>query len=107
MVQGVEERARTADRPDAPVGQLPRPYLLFLGDTVEAGFAKTAFGLRDWAPELCIGEYALPSARISLGLPKLSPSEAYDRGARALVIGVANSGGFIAEAWGSSVGRGA
>ena len=30
---------------------LPRPYLLFLGDTVEPGYAKTAFGLRDWAPE--------------------------------------------------------
>ena len=24
---------------------LPQPYLLFLGDTVEPGFAKTAFGL--------------------------------------------------------------
>ena len=30
-------------------GALPQPYLLFLGDTTEAGFAKTAFGLRDWA----------------------------------------------------------
>ena len=32
-------------------GGLPQPYLLFLGDTVEPGYAKTAFGLRDWAPE--------------------------------------------------------
>ena len=39
---------------------LPQPYLLFLGDTVEPGFAKTAFGLRDWAPERCVGEFALP-----------------------------------------------
>jgi uncharacterized NAD-dependent epimerase/dehydratase family protein len=78
---------------------LPQPYLLFLGDTVEAGFAKTAFGLRDWAPELCVGEFALPSATISLGLPNLTPAEAADRGARALVIGVANSGGFIADSW--------
>jgi uncharacterized NAD-dependent epimerase/dehydratase family protein len=78
---------------------LPQPYLLFLGDTVEAGFAKTAFGLRDWAPELCVGEFALPSATISLGLPKLTPTEAADRGAKALVIGVANSGGFIAQSW--------
>ncbi|HEX7930689.1 MAG TPA: DUF1611 domain-containing protein [Sphingomicrobium sp.] len=99
MNQGVEERTRTGVEPDAPAGQLPRPYLLFLGDTVEAGFAKTAFGLRDWAPELCVGEFALPSASISLGLPRLSPTEAYDRGARALVIGVANSGGFIAQSW--------
>jgi uncharacterized NAD-dependent epimerase/dehydratase family protein len=78
---------------------LPQPYLLFLGDTVEAGFAKTGFGLRDWAPELCVGEFALESATISLGLPRLTPAEAADRGAKALVIGVANSGGFIAESW--------
>ena len=78
---------------------LPQPYLLFLGDTVEPGFAKPAFGLRDWAPDLCIGEFALPSATVSLGLPKLTPAEATDRGATALVIGVANSGGFVAESW--------
>jgi len=78
---------------------LPQPYLLFLGDTVEAGFAKTAFGLRDWAPELCVGEFALTSATISVGLPKLTPTEAADLGAKALVIGVANSGGFIADSW--------
>ncbi|KAF1017452.1 MAG: hypothetical protein GAK31_00717 [Stenotrophomonas maltophilia] len=28
---------------------LPQPYLLFLGDITEAGFAKTAIGLHDWA----------------------------------------------------------
>ena len=78
---------------------LPQPYLLFLGDTVEAGFAKTAFGLRDWAPELCVGEFSLPGAKVSAGLPQLRPADAADQGARALVIGVANSGGFIAESW--------
>jgi uncharacterized NAD-dependent epimerase/dehydratase family protein len=78
---------------------LPQPYLLFLGDTVEPGYAKTAFGLRDWAPDRCVGEFALPSATVSAGLPKLSPWEAHARGARALVIGVANSGGFIADSW--------
>jgi D-glutamate N-acetyltransferase len=79
--------------------KLPKPYLLFLGDTVEPGYAKTAFGLRDWVPDSCVGEYALPSATVSAGLPKLDPSEAHSRGARALVIGVANSGGFIADSW--------
>ena len=78
---------------------LPQPYLLFLGDTVEPGFAKTAFGLRAWVPEMCVGQFALPSARIDLGLPKLTPAQAHDEGARALVIGVANSGGFIAASW--------
>jgi len=80
-------------------GGLPQPYLLFLGDTVEPGFAKTAYGLRTWAPDLCVGQYSLPSARIDLGLPELTPAQARDRGARAIVIGVANSGGFIAASW--------
>ena len=96
---GAARRARAGSGASPGRLVLPQPYLLFLGDTVEAGFAKTAFGLRDWAPELCIGEFALPGAAITLGLPKLTPAEAADRGARALVIGVANSGGFIAESW--------
>ncbi|MCH8614721.1 DUF1611 domain-containing protein [Sphingomonas sp. SM33] len=83
----------------ASSGRLPQPYLLFLGDTVEAGFAKTAFGLRDWAPDLCVGEFALPGAQVTVGLPQMRPADAADKGARALVIGVANSGGYIAESW--------
>ena len=78
---------------------LPRPYLLFLGDAVEAGFAKTAFGLRDWAPDLCVGEFALPEATVTTGLARFTPAEAYARGARALVIGVANGGGVILPNW--------
>lgn len=79
--------------------ELPQPYLLFLGDEAEAGFAKTAFGLRDWARDLCIGEFALPAATISTGLPRLTPAQARARGARSIVIGVANRGGVLAPAW--------
>ena len=78
---------------------LPQPYLLFLGDTTEPAFAKTAFGLRDWAPDRCIGEWACAGATVSTGLPRLTPAEAYAHGARGLVIGVANTGGVIAESW--------
>jgi uncharacterized NAD-dependent epimerase/dehydratase family protein len=78
---------------------LPQPYLLFLGDTTIKGYAKTAFGLRDWAPNLCVGEWSCEEATVSTGLPRLTPKEARARGARALVIGVANSGGIIAESW--------
>ena len=78
---------------------LPQPYLLFLGDVVEPGFAKTAFGLRDWAGDQCVGEYALPGARVSLGLPSLDPRAAAARGARSMVIGVANVGGHIPPGW--------
>jgi len=81
------------------VGGLPSPYLLFLGDTVEAGYAKTAFGLRDWVGERCVGEFALPGARVSTGLPALTPVQAAVQGARGLVIGVANAGGVIPPAW--------
>ena len=92
--------AREAEaEPDRLSLALPQPYLLFLGDTVEAGYAKTAFGLADWAPEKCVGEFALPSATVTTGLPRMTPWEAHSRGARALVIGVANSGGFIAASW--------
>jgi uncharacterized NAD-dependent epimerase/dehydratase family protein len=79
--------------------ELPHPYLLFLGDTTEKGYAKTAFGLRDWAGDLCIGEWSCPGASVTTGLPRLTPKEARARGARALVIGVANTGGVIAESW--------
>lgn len=78
---------------------VPSPYLLFLGDTTELPYAKTALGLRDWAPEKCVGEYALPGATVSTGLTRLTPAEAHARGARSLVIGVANRGGTLNPEW--------
>src|SRR5580693_5097224 len=78
---------------------LPQPYLLFLGDTTEKGYAKTAFGLRDWARDRCVGEWSVAGATVTTDLPRLSPKEARARGARALVIGVANTGGVIGESW--------
>lgn len=78
---------------------LPQPCLLFLGDTTEPGYAKTAFGLRDWIPDRCVGEFALEGASVHTGLALMRPAEAYARGARALVIGVANAGGFIPQHW--------
>lgn len=79
--------------------ELPQPYLIFLGDITVAPFAKTAFGLRDWARERCVGEYALPAATVSTGLPRLAPAEARARGARSMVIGAAPVGGKITASW--------
>ncbi|HMI20019.1 MAG TPA: DUF1611 domain-containing protein [Sphingomonas sp.] len=79
--------------------ELPQPYLLFLGDTVDPTYAKTAYGLRDWAPEHCVGELVLPAGKVSTGLPSMTPAEAARAGARSLLIGVVNSGGFIPESW--------
>ena len=77
---------------------LPQPYLLFLGDTTEPGYAKTAFGLRDWAGDRCVGEWSC-GATVTTGLSSLRPKEARARGARAMVIGVANTGGVIYGNW--------
>jgi uncharacterized NAD-dependent epimerase/dehydratase family protein len=85
--------------PASLVLKLPAPYLLFLGDVTEAGYAKTAFGLRDWARELCVGEFAMPEATVTTGLPRLTPREAHAKGARSIVIGVANTGGVLKPNW--------
>lgn len=79
--------------------ELPQGYLLFLGDVTQRAFAKTAFGLRDWAADRCVGEWSCAGATVSTDLPRLTPKEAHARGARALVIGVANVGGVINETW--------
>jgi uncharacterized NAD-dependent epimerase/dehydratase family protein len=90
---------------NAPAGRLaetmvlPQPYLLFLGDTTEPSFAKTAFGLADWAADRCVGETAAPGCTVTTGLPQLTPAEARAAGAQSLVIGVANQGGVIGESW--------
>ena len=78
---------------------LPQPYLLFLGDGTEASYAKTAFGLRDWAPDQCVGEFACPGGTVTTGLPRLTPEEARRAGAQSLVIGIANEGGVIPDSW--------
>lgn len=79
--------------------RIPDPYLLFLGDVTEPGYAKTAFGLRDWAADKIVGEYASAQGTVSAGLPFLTPAEAKAAGARSMVIGVANSGGLIPSSW--------
>ncbi|MBJ7438063.1 MAG: DUF1611 domain-containing protein [Sphingopyxis sp.] len=82
---------------------LPQPYVLFLGDVTIAGYAKTAFGLRDWAAEKCVGEIRLDGATVTIGLDKMTAAEARARGARALLIGVANPGGVIPASWRASL----
>ncbi|VXC99023.1 DUF1611 domain-containing protein [Sphingomonas sp. 8AM] len=83
----------------AAVHALAVPYLLFLGDATERGFAKTALGLRDWAADKCLAEHALPAATVTTGLPRLAPVAAAAAGARSMVVGVANQGGVIPASW--------
>jgi uncharacterized NAD-dependent epimerase/dehydratase family protein len=49
-----------------------------------------------------VGEFAC-GATVSTGLPSLTPAEAVAKGARGLVIGVANPGGVIPASWRKSL----
>lgn len=75
------------------------PYLLFLGDAADGLAAKVARGIKDWRPEHCVGQYSMPGCQTDLGLPELSIDEAVDKGAKTLIVGVANRGGQLSEAW--------
>ena len=79
--------------------QLRKPYLLYLGDAQHPTDAKTACGLRDWCPDDVVGEWSLPAAAVSVGLPRISPAEAAARGAGSLVIGIASVGGKVPDSW--------
>lgn len=75
------------------------PYLLFLGDAPDALAAKVAQGIKDWRPELAVGQLRLPGCNADMGLEELTVAEAADRGAKTMVIGVANRGGLISDSW--------
>jgi len=81
-----------------PLVTIQRPYLLFLGDVPFANQAKTAFGLKDWVPDQCVGEFSCGTA-VTTGLPSMTPQAAFDRGARSMIIGVVNLGGTIPDSW--------
>lgn len=75
------------------------PYLLFLGDAPDQLAAKVAQGIKDWRPENALGQLRLPGCGADVGLADMSLAEAREAGAKTLVIGVANRGGVISQAW--------
>lgn len=75
------------------------PYLLFLGDAPDNLAAKVAQGIADWNPENVVGQFRMAGCNADAGVQDMSLQEAYDKGARTLVVGVANRGGMISEAW--------
>lgn len=79
--------------------EVRKPYLLLVGDMDNPINAKTAFGLRDWVPEACVGQLRFGDQAVDLGLTNLSPREAAARGARTLVIGIAPPGGQLPSTW--------
>ena len=60
---------------------LRKPYLLYLGDATHPTDAKTACGLRDWCRDDVLGEWSLPTASVSVQVPRLSPADAAAKGA--------------------------
>lgn len=79
--------------------QLAQPYLLFLGEAPDQLAAKTAQGVLDWRPDWCLGQMRLADCKADLGLPEMTLSDAKTAGVKTMVIGVANRGGVISEAW--------
>jgi uncharacterized NAD-dependent epimerase/dehydratase family protein len=75
------------------------PYLLFLGDAPDQLAAKVAQGIKDWRPDHAVGQFRLPGCGADLGLADLTLQQARTAGAQTLVIGVANRGGVISQAW--------
>ncbi|WP_210092758.1 N-acetyltransferase DgcN [Ruegeria sp. HKCCSP346] len=75
------------------------PYLLFLGDAPDQLAAKVAVGIKDWRPENAVGQYRMDGCKADLGLKDMTLTEAKAAGAKTLVIGVANRGGVISNAW--------
>ncbi|MCI2399530.1 N-acetyltransferase DgcN [Aliiroseovarius subalbicans] len=75
------------------------PYLLFLGDAPDQLAAKVAQGIKDWRPENAVGQFRMEGCKADLGLTDMSLEEAKAAGAKTLVIGVANRGGVISQAW--------
>ena len=78
---------------------IPTPYLLFLGDAPDALAAKVAQGIKDWRPENAVGQFRMAGCKADLKLPDMTLAEAKAAGAQTLVIGVANRGGVISQAW--------
>ena len=75
------------------------PYLLFLGDAPDQLAAKVAQGIRDWRPDISIGQIKLPNCKADLNLKNYTLEEAKEIGAKTLVIGVANRGGKFSDSW--------
>ena len=78
---------------------IAKPYLMFLGDVHDQLAAKTAMGVVDWRPEWCVGQFRLPGCKADTGLPDLTLAEAVAKGAKTMVVGVANAGGVLPEHW--------
>ena len=75
------------------------PYLLFLGDAPDQLAAKVAQGIKDWRHGNAVGQFRMDGCGADLGIADMTLEDGLAAGAKTLVIGVANRGGFISDAW--------
>lgn len=68
--------------------KLQAPYLVFLGDAQDYKQAKVAYGVSEWRPDLCVGQLALPTCAVDLGLPNMDIEAAVAAGAKTFLIGI-------------------
>jgi D-glutamate N-acetyltransferase len=83
--------------------KIPTPYLMFLGDAPDQLAAKTAAGVAQWRPEWCVGQLRLDGCQADLGLPDKTLQDAAEAGARTLLVGVVNQGGFFNDDWSNTL----
>lgn len=83
--------------------QINPPYLMFLGDVPDQLAAKTAHGIVDWRAEWCIGQMRLPNCGADLHIPDMSIADARAKGAKTMIVGVANAGGVLPDHWAASI----
>jgi uncharacterized NAD-dependent epimerase/dehydratase family protein len=79
--------------------EIAKPYLLFLGDVQDELAAKTAHGIVDWRPDWCVGQHRLAGCKADCGLTDLSIRDAAAKGAKTMIVGVANAGGVLPDHW--------
>jgi uncharacterized NAD-dependent epimerase/dehydratase family protein len=82
---------------------IPRPYLIFLGDVPDALAAKTGLGVVDWRRDWCVGQWRLPGCKADARLADMDAAEAAAKGAKTMVVGAVNAGGVLPEHWVDSI----
>jgi uncharacterized NAD-dependent epimerase/dehydratase family protein len=82
---------------------IPRPYLIFLGDVPDALAAKTGLGVVDWRRDWCVGQWRLPGCKADAKLTDMEAAEAAAKGAKTMVVGAVNAGGVLPEHWVDSI----
>jgi uncharacterized NAD-dependent epimerase/dehydratase family protein len=82
---------------------IANPYLMFLGDAADQLAAKTANGVAKWRPEWCLGQLRFAGCKADVGLPDMTLEEGAAAGAKTLVVGVVNQGGYLPDTWISSL----